>query len=94
VYVPSTPSVPTVVPSPSPIPIPVPPQSGCPTGQYRTDGTCVWDTVTVPKSVPDTCPSGFYPDGYGNCLPSSNPATSLSPSVPVTTCASGYHSDG
>jgi hypothetical protein len=68
----SSPSVSTiseVVPSPSPIPIPVEPSSGCSTGQHKADGTCVWDTVTVPIDIPDTCPSGFFPDGYGSCLP-------------------------
>lgn len=66
---PSVSTISEVVPSPSPIDIPVPPSSGCPTGQYRADGTCVWDTVTVPANIPDTCPSGFFPDGYGSCLP-------------------------
>ena len=66
---PSVSTVSEVVSSPSPISIPVPPSSGCSTGQHRSDGTCVWDTVTVPASIRDTCPDGFYPDGYGSCLP-------------------------
>ena len=66
---PSVSTISEVVSIPSPIPIPVEPSSGCSTGQHKADGTCVWDTVTVPISIPDTCPSGFFPDGYGSCLP-------------------------
>ena len=71
----STVSEPTLAVYPDSIPIPVPPSSGCSIGQHKVDGTCVWDTVTVTPYIPDTCPSGFFPNGYGSCLPVEDTAT-------------------
>jgi len=54
-----------------------------------TNGSCTDDIVK--DVLPSKCPSGFYSDLYGNCLPT--PA-SYPTSSPLVTCAQGYHSDG
>lgn len=61
--------------SPSPIPIPIPedePSAGCSTGQHKTDGVCVWDIIPVPPTIIQTCPSGYFANGDGTCLPVSD----------------------
>ena len=53
-----------------------------------SNGSCVDDIVK--DDLPSHCPSGFYSDGFGNCLPT--PA-SYPTSKPLVTCASGYYSN-
>jgi hypothetical protein len=62
------PSSSPVYTSPSPIPVAgIPSPSGCPDGQHDLNGSCVDDIVIDP--LPADCPSGFFSDSYGNCLP-------------------------
>jgi hypothetical protein len=54
-----------------------------------TNGSCTDDIVK--DVLTSNCPSDFYSDLYGNCLPNPSSYPTLSPLV---TCAKGYHSDG
>ena len=77
------PSSSPVFTSPSPMPIAgIPTPSGCLDGQHLSNGTCVADEVKDPLTP--HCPSGFFSDSYGNCLPT--PASYPTKS-PLLTCA-------